>query len=97
MVKWAFSDRNASGRLAAFLNHWDHLAKINWPAITATDFRDMMTKERKQAEFLLHQSFPWKLVEKIGVMEQKVAEQIADIMSKATHKPSVEIERGWYF
>jgi hypothetical protein len=57
-VHWAFSDRNAGTYVAQFYNRPDDLDKINWRAVTATDFRDMIIKEGKQAEFLMHESFP---------------------------------------
>lgn len=56
--RWAFSDRNAGTYIAQFFNRLDQLGEVNWAAVASTDFRDMAIKEGKQAEFLIHESFP---------------------------------------
>ena len=96
-VRWAFSDRNAGGYLARFYKSLEELDKVNWAAVEASDFRDMVIKEGKQAEFLVHDSFPWRLVEKIGVRDAKVAGQATQIVANTAHRPPVCVEPGWYF
>lgn len=95
--RWAFSDVNAGARYASFCNDLKKLTKINWDAVKATDFRDAEIKDGKQAEFLLHRSFQWRLVEKIGVINTKVAVQVGDVVKKAKHQPPVEVKSDWYF
>ncbi len=34
--------------------------EINWTAVRATDFRNAQIQDGKQAEFLMHESFPWE-------------------------------------
>jgi hypothetical protein len=70
---------------------------VNWPAVVATDFRPAEVKEGKQAEFLVHQQFPWRLVRRIGVGAPGVAQQVSDALQGADHRPVVEIRRDWYF
>ena len=53
-IRWAFSDRNAGEQIAIFYNDLENLDKINWSAVENTDFRDMLVKEGKQAEFLIY-------------------------------------------
>ena len=65
--------------------------------MAATDFRGAEVKEGKQAEFLVHQQFPWSLVQRIGVLAPGVAQQVADALHGAAHRPVVEIRRDWYF
>jgi len=96
-VKWAFSDSNAGSYLADFHADLGNLDKINWAAVAANDFRDMQIKEGKQAEFLLYESFPWQLVEKIGVIDDNKVQTVRQAVAKATHKPSVAVERSWYY
>lgn len=96
-MKWAFSDRNASARLAAFFKRWDELDKINWAAVAANDFRDMLVKEGKQAEFLIFETFPCTLVEKIGVLNQATLRAAKALLADCAHKPLVCVERAWYF
>ena len=96
-VRWAFSDRNAGGSLAGFFNSLDDLDKVNWPAVAATDFRDMMVKEGKQAEFLVHESFPWRLVERIGVHHATTVNPARQALAATAHQPAVTIEPDWYY
>jgi len=96
-VSWAFSDRNAGSYCADFYNSRDDLDKINWEAVESTNFRDPLVKEGKQAEFLLHNSCPWGLVEKIGVFNERIRNQTIDILQAARHKPVVTIEKAWYY
>ena len=70
---------------------------MNWEAIAARDFRSTDIKEGKQAEFLVHQSFPWPLVERIGVYSQQIAQRAANTIREAPHRPSIEIRREWYY
>jgi hypothetical protein len=96
-IRWAFSDRNADGYLAEFYNSADDLGRINWNAVRATDFRDMVVKEGKQAEFLIHGAFPWPLIEKVGAMDGSIAQQAANALANQAHRPVVHVERSWYF
>ena len=95
-IRWAFSDRNAGERIANFYNDPDDLDEINWSAVEATDFRDMLIKEGKQAEFLVYESFPWELVEKIGVCNRRIKDQVIEKLGNRT-SPEVCIERDWYY
>lgn len=96
-IPWAFSDRNAGAYVASFYRSWEDLDKVNWPAVHATDFRDIVVKEGKQAEFLVYESFPWSLVERIGVLAPEIATSVTDALQEATHLPHVGVEPTWYF
>jgi len=93
--RWAFSDRNAGERIANFYKSLTDLDKINWPAVEATNFRDMLIKEGKQAEFLVYESFPLHLVEKIGVYSGRVRDQVVQKLGDVLLQ--VSVERDWYF
>jgi len=54
-------------------------------------------KEGKQAEFLVHERFPFDLVERIGVASQAVRAQAAQVIEDAHNRPLVEVRRDWYF
>jgi hypothetical protein len=95
--RWAFSDRNAGARLALFYKKVADLEKINWEAIASTDFKDMVVKEGKQAEFLVFGSFPWILVEKIGVVNARIQAMVDSALANAVHKPLVTVEGNWYY
>jgi len=95
--RWAYSDRNAGGFLANFYTGLDHLGEVNWAAVESTDFRDMVIKEGKQAEFLVYGLFPWRLVERIGVCDERVAGEVRQAIARAEHQPPVAVERDWYY
>lgn len=96
-VRWAFSDRNAGSYYAEFYRNINELSEIDWNAVNNTDFRSPLVKEGKQAEFLIHDTCPWHLVEKIGVLDDGVRIQVNDILRNVQHIPVVTIERTWYY
>lgn len=95
--RWAFSLGNASANYAEFRTSLAQLGDVNWQAVVGSDFSTPATKDAKQSEFLLEGSFPWVLVERIGVIDAAVAQQVANAMHGAAHRPQVEIKRGWYY
>lgn len=95
--RWAFSLSNAGAVYTEFRARLDQLDKINWEGVAATDFRPADVKEAKQAEFLIQQSFPWYLVERIGVHSQSMAPRVGTAMQGAAHRPKVEVKRSWYY
>jgi hypothetical protein len=88
--RWAFSLSNAGAFYAEFRSSLDDLDEINWTAVDARDFRPPDIRDGKQAEFLMQRSFPWELVERIGVSSRGVAQQVANATQKAAHRPPVE-------
>ena len=95
--RWAFSLSNAGAVYTQFRSRVDQLDEVNWVAVGSTDFRASDIKEGKQAEFLVHHSFPWSLVERIGVLSREVAQQVANATDGAAHRPALEIRRDWYY
>ena len=95
--RWAFSLSNAGAVYTQFRGELAQLGEINWDAVAATDFRLTDIKESKQAEFLVQQSFPWHLVERIGVLSQGNVQDVYAAMNGAEHRPRIEIRREWYY
>ena len=95
--RWAFTNGNAGTRYTPFFDDLNDLEMLNWDAIAATDWRDPIVKERKQAEFLLEQYFPWELVERIGVIDAETAQRVSGILANAGHKPALVVARNWYY
>jgi hypothetical protein len=96
-VRWAFSDCNAGTRYAVFYNDLADMDHINWYAVHAHDFRNAQIKEGKQAEFLIHESVPFSLIEKIGVHNEVILQQINAMLGEAGQDLAVSVERSWYF
>jgi len=95
---WAFSDGNAGARYAQFssdLAQYDEF--VDNHAIQATDWRDPAVKERKQAEFLVYQSFPWTGFISIGAISEKVADEVRQQLTTHEHCPRVLVKPDWYY
>jgi len=95
--QWAFSASNAGAYYTDFYVDLGNLDKIDWTAVAASDFRDPLVKEGKQAEFLVMESFPWQLVEEIGVLSPEIEARVRAILRGAPHQPPVRVRRMWYF
>jgi hypothetical protein len=95
--RWAFTLSNAGARYAPFRSDLAALDEVNWQAVDATDFRQPDIKEGKQAEFLVRDSFPWGLIEAVGVRSVAVKEQAEAALANAGHRPPVTIRRNWYY
>jgi hypothetical protein len=96
-IRWAFSLSNAGALYTQFHSDLAALKNINWKAVYASDFSSPETKEAKQAEFLVHNSFPWVLFDRIGVISLGMKHQVDQILSGIAQKPVVEIKPEWYF
>ncbi len=95
--RWAFSLSNAGSYYVEFRDRLDELDSINWAAVSEQDFRSPDVKESKQAEFLVHDTFPWELIRRIGVCSADIKARAETTLEGATHRPPVEILRHWYY
>lgn len=95
--RWAFSLSNAGARYAEFRNSLDDIDDVDWDAVANPDFRSAEVKEGKQAEFLVHESFPLALVTSVGVQSDAVAEQAAAALAGWAGAPPVTVRPEWYF
>lgn len=95
--RWAFSPANAGASYTPFLSSLGQLDQINWDAVDAADWRQEDVKEGKQAEFLMHESFPWTLVSRIGVKSAGIKARAETILTGAQRRPPVEIRPDWYY
>lgn len=92
---WAFTDRHAELGHALHFDDLGRLDELPWQAIEATSWQD--AKEEKQAEFLVHDFFPWTAISEIGVMTPSVANKVVAVLANAPHKPAVKIRPEWYY
>ena len=96
--KWVFSLSNASSCYAEFRNERSQLDEINWNAVAERN-QWSGVKDEKQAEFLVRESFPWHLVERIGAYSREITHHVRDIIGggENNHCPKVEIRQEWYY
>jgi hypothetical protein len=93
--RWAFTLSNAGARYFEDRSDLGRLGEIDWNAVQARDWRQC--KDGKQAEFLLEQSFPWHLVERIGVQSRATYTLAVNALPAHGHRPPVEIRPEWYY
>ncbi len=68
--RWAFTLSNAGSYYFEDRCDLSQLNQLNWVAIQTHQWSDC--KEGKQEEFLMERSFPWHLIEKIGVYSPQI-------------------------
>jgi hypothetical protein len=95
--RWAVALSNAGARYAQFRTRLDKLNEMDWPAVSARDFRDPDVKEAKQAEFLVEREFPWRLVGRIGVYSREWAHRVWEAMRGADVRPKIDVRPDWCF
>jgi hypothetical protein len=93
--RWAFTLSNAGSYFFEDRCDLACLDEIDWVAVQARDWRQC--KEGKQAEFLLEHSFPWHLIERVGVLNRTIYQQVVNAISVNGYRPAVEIRPDWYY
>ena len=88
---WAFTLSNAGAFYFEDRCDLTQLNEINWNAVRSNQWGGIgvspSIKEAKQAEFLMHESFPWELVERIGVVDSQRKVLADEAIDAADHKP----------
>ncbi len=95
--RWAFSLSNAGARYTEFRSRVEELDQLDWAAIASNDFRNPEVMEAKQAEFLLHERFPFGLVARIGVRSSEVRQRASAAIAGADSRPPIAVLPEWYF
>lgn len=93
--KWAFTLTNAGSRFFEDRDDLSCLSEVNWEAVRADSWSTC--REEKQAEFLVEDSFPWELIEYIGVYNEATYRQVLLSLRGVAHRPHVEIVKSWYY
>jgi len=97
----AFTLSNAGSYFFEDRCRLDQLHEINWEAVQTNRWSgngvEASVKEGKQAEFLMEYSFPWQLIERIGVYSQSVYQQAMNTLLTGIHRPQIELRREWYY
>lgn len=94
--RWAFTLSNAEAYYFEDRSDLIYLSDINWDSVGAKHWTGP-TKDGKQAEFLIEKSFPWHLVDKIGVYSETIVSRVSAAMHGTAHRPVIEIKRDWYY
>lgn len=94
---WFFTDRHADLMYANQFDTLDKLDGVDWSVMGKKYWSDPEVKEKRQAEFLVHDWCPWEAIEAIGVIDQEIEARVVAAIAGAGHKPRVEVHRDWYY
>jgi ssDNA thymidine ADP-ribosyltransferase, DarT len=99
---WAFTDRHADLGYAMYFTSLSNLSEVNWNVMPLTYWADSDNREQRknireqrQAEFLVHNSFPWSAIEHIGVKNAAVKARVQALLPSGA--PPVAIQTSWYY
>lgn len=92
---WAFTLSNAGARYFEDRSSLEQLDEIDWTAVDARNWQHC--SYGKQAEFLVELSFPWHLIERIGVQSRTTYTAAVNALPAHGHRPPVEIRPEWYY
>ena len=99
--RWAFTLSNAGSYFFEDRCRLDQLHEINWEAVQTNRWSgngvEASVKEGKQAEFLMEYSFPWQLIERIGVYSRPMYQQTVNVLPNNGHRPRIELRPEWYY
>ena len=94
-LRWAFTDSNAGSSYFNDYSDFRNLDTIDWEAVDAVQWSGR--QDKKQAEFLVEQHFPWELIEEIGVYSFRQQEQVSSIIGSRARNIQIRIHREWYY
>jgi len=100
-LQFVFTDGHPVTEPKAFFNDLADIGEVDFSIMkgrywaNTPDDPDRM--RRRQAEFLVHQRFPWDGVKGIGVLTEETRQWVEHAMSKTSHKPPCVIRPGWYY
>jgi len=102
-VEFVFTDGHG---LAFFTDHFDRLDRldaVDWAMVYqrywSDNTNDMDRQRRKQAEFLVHRSCAWSLIQEIAVINTEMRDRVDAIQTAfpASQRKVVKVERDWYY
>jgi hypothetical protein len=100
-LPFIFTNGHAIMRLTDFFDDLAKLDQVDWEVMRARYWHDTVNdsdrKRRRQAEFLVHKSFPWRLITQIGVINSQLDAQVTALLQSSEHQPEVVIRPDWYY
>ena len=101
-LAFAYTDGHAVMAYSDFYDDLSYLdSAIDWSLMKSNYWFDTddepNRKCRRQAEFLVHQFFPWKLIRGIGVINESIKTKVETILQNHQYQPSVKKCPQWYY
>jgi hypothetical protein len=92
---WAFTDRHAELAHALHFDDIRMLGEVPWHVMGQRYWSAV--REERQAEFLVHDFFPWTAVAEVAVLSSDMADRVSQLLRGAAHRPAVTIKPEWYY
>jgi hypothetical protein len=94
---WAFTDRHAEVAHALYFDDLDELTEVDWRVMPLRYWNDPPdVRERRQAEFLVHERLAWSAIVEIGCMTEGTKAKVERSLAGIDH-PDVTIRPEWYY
>ncbi len=98
---FVFTDGHAIKALTGYYDDPLDLGMVDWAAIDSEYWNDTAAfpdrRRRRQAEFLVHEKAPWRLIQEIGVFTPEMQQKVEQEIARVGHKPAVTVRREWYY
>ena len=96
--EFAFTDGNAASGLTSSYHSLNNLAKLNWKVINSEFWTDKEDGKRiRNAEFLIYPKIEIEYIFEFSVNNQKLKEELEDILLKNSIKIPVTIDKRCFF
>ena len=98
---FVFTDGHGIMELTDFYDDLARLGEIDWLLMStrywADTDEDPDRKRRRQAEFLVHERFPVRLIIGVGVMNEHIKEEAESLIQRLGLDVPVDVKAGWYY
>jgi hypothetical protein len=102
-LDFVFSDGHGIAAFTKWFDESARLSEVDWQMVYQRywkdEVNDMDRQRRKQAEFLIHKSCPWAVIEEIGVLNSTIKARVEVILNAfdASLQKAVTVQTDWYY
>lgn len=100
-LPFMFTDGHAYDTFTHYYKDINDLSKLDWEILFSKEWNNTLTdndrKRRKQAEFLLFNNLPPKLIFGIGVLNEEMQKSVEDLLTSLQLKVPCKIKKEWYY
>jgi len=100
-LEYVFTDGHGIMAITEFHDDPAQLDEVDWPLMNSRYWSDtnddLDRKRRRQAEFLVHQRFPVRLIQGIGVINQHRKTETEALLAEFGLAIPVAAKSGWYY
>lgn len=94
---WAISDGNAGAGYTSFDNKLAALDGLDWEIIKSNNWSGEVRRNKKSAEFLIADCYPWSLIETVVCQNRQTADHVSKLLANQAKAPEVTVLSNWYY